>query len=167
MKRLIDNLIKDEKLAKTISVHNLTALTSLEKPTVITCMCPTPDRGYTAKHLLYWERLRKACYYDSTGNVRKTPLNLIGYSNDSAGFSLAAAVQLLTPTAYEIQNGVLCLGLGIDEEMFVSPYYWHLPAIAYLDYDHKQRLFLKNLKYETRDLTFWEEDGKTTRVTTI
>ena len=110
MQRLIDNLIKDEKLAKTISVHNLTALTSLEKPTVITCMWPTPDRGYTAKHLLkYWERLRKACYYDSTGNVRKTPLNLIGYSTDSSGFSLAAAVQLMTPTAYGIQN--VCVAL--------------------------------------------------------
>ena len=73
----------------------------------------------------------------------------------------------MTPTAHEIQNGVLYLGLGIDEEMFASPYYWHLPAIAYLDYDHEQRLFLKNLKYETHDLTFWEDDGKTTRLATI
>ena len=124
IKRLTDNLIKDEKLAKTVSVHNLTAMTSFEKPTVIHCMWPSPNRGYTVKHLLkYWEALRKACYYNSTGAVRKTPLNLIGYSTDSAGFSLGAAVQLMAPTEEEIREGVLFLGLGIDEEMFASPYY--------------------------------------------
>ena len=148
MKRFTDNLTKDENLAKTVSIHNFTALASLEKPTVIICMWPSPDHGYSAKHLLkYWERLRKVCYYDSTGNVRKTPLNLIG-------FSLRAAVQLMTPTAHEIQNGVLYLGLGIDDEMFASPYYWHLRARAHFDYNHEQRLFLKNFKYVTRDLSF-------------
>lgn len=55
----------------------------------------------------------------------------------------------MTPTQDEIEEGVLYLGLGIDEEELVSPYYWYLPSIAYLDYDHAQRLFLKNLKYET------------------
>lgn len=74
---------------------------------------------------------------------------MVGYSTDSAGFSLAAAIQLMTPTQDEIEEGVLYLGLCIDEEEFVSPYYWYLPSIAYLDYDHAQRLFLKNLKYET------------------
>jgi len=59
---------------------------------------------------------------------------LIGYSTDSAGFSLAAAIQLMTPTEEEIKEGVIYLGLGIDEEEFVSPYYWCLPSIAYLDY---------------------------------
>ena len=167
LKRLTDKLIKDEKLAKTVSVHNLTPLASMERSTVINCMWPCPDRGYKAKHLLkYWEALRKACYYDSSGAVRKIPLNLVGYSTDSAGFSLAAAIQLMTPTEEEIKEGVLYLGLGIDEEEFVSPYYWYLPSIAYLDYDHEQRLFLKNLKYETRDLTLWE-DGKTTILATI
>ena len=167
MKRLTDTLIKDDKLAKTVSVHNLNALTSLDKPTVIHCMWPCPDRGYKAKHLLkYWESLRKACYFDSSGGVRKIPLNLIGYSTDSAGFSLAAAVQMMTPTEEEIKEGVVYLGLGIDDEQFVSPYYWFLPSIAYLDYDHEQRLYLKNLKYETRDLTLWE-DGKITILATI
>jgi len=168
MKRLTDKLIKDDKLAKTVSVHNLTALASMDKSTIINCMWPCPDRGYKAKHLLkYWEALRKACYYDSSGAVRKIPLNLIGYSTDSAGFSLAAAIQLMTPTEEEIKEGVLYLGLGIEEEEFVSPYYWYLPSIAYLDYDHEQRLFLKNLKYETRDLTLWEDDGKITILATI
>lgn len=147
----------DKNLAKTVSVHNFTALASLEKPTVVICMWPSPNHGYSAKHLLkYWERLRKVCCYDSTGNVRKTPLNLIG-------FPLGAAVQLMTPTAHEIQNGVLYLGLGINDEMFASRYYWYLRARAHFDYDHEQRLFLKNFKYVTRDLTFWEDNGKTTR----
>ena len=168
MKRLTEKLIKDEKLAKTVSVHNLTALASTKMSTIINCMWPCPDRGYKAKHLLkYWEALRRSCYYDSSGAVRKIPLNLIRYSTDSAGFSLAAAIQLMTPTEDEIKEGILYLGLGIDEEQFVSPYYWYLPSIAYLDYDHEQRLFLKNLKYETRDLTLWEEAGKTTILATI
>ena len=168
LKRLTDNLIKTDKLAKSVSVHNLSAIAALTKPTVINTMWPSPDRGYTANHLLrYWEALRRACYYDSSGNVRKRPINLIGYSTDSAGFSLAAAIQLMTPTEEEIMEGIQYLALGIDEEEFAAPYYWHLPSIAYLDYDHEQRLFLKNLKYETRELTFWEDDGRSSRVATI
>lgn len=168
LERLTDDLINGDKLAKTVSVHNLTAIASLNKPTVINCMWPNPDRGYKAQHLLqYWAALRRACYYDNEGNVRKTPINLIGYSTDSAGFSLAAAIQLMTPTEEEIKEGIQYLALGIDEEEFASPYYWHLPSIAYLDYDHAQRLFLKNIKYETRELTFWEDDAKSTRIATI
>lgn len=63
MKRLTDKLMKDEKLAETVSVHNLTALASMEKSTIINC---TWHRRYKAKDLLkYWEPLRKTCYYDS------------------------------------------------------------------------------------------------------
>lgn len=168
LKRLTDNLIKTEKLAKTVSVHNLSAIAALNKPTIINTIWPSPDRGYKAQHLLrYWEALRRACYYDSSGNVRKTPINLIGYSTDSAGFSLAAAIQLMTPTEEESKEGIQYLALGIDEEEFASPYYWHLPSIAYLDYDHEQRLFLKNLKYDTRELTFWEDEGRSSRIATI
>ena len=131
-------------------------------------MWPNPDRGYNAHHLLrYWECLRKACYFDSMGNVRKTPINLIGYSTDSAGFSLAAAIQLMTPTEEEIKEGVQFLALGIDDKEFASLYHWHLPSIAYLDYDHEQRLFLKNLKYDPRELTFWEDERRSLRVSTI
>ena len=109
----------------------------MERSTIINCMWPYPDWWYKAKNLLkYWEALRKACYYDSSGVVRKIPLNLVGYSTDSAGFSLAAAIQLMTPTEEEIEEGILYLGLGTDEEEFISPYYWYLP-------------FLKNLKYKT------------------
>lgn len=69
--------------------------------------------------------------------MRKTPINLIGYSTDSAGFSLAAAIQLITPIEEEIKEGIQYLALGIDEEEFASPYYWQLPSIAHLDYDHE------------------------------
>ena len=99
--------------------------------------------------------------------MRKTPINLIGYSTDSTGFSLAAAIQLMAPTEEEIKEEVQYLALGIDEEEFASPCYWHLPSIAYLDYDHEQRLFLKNLKYDTRELTFWEDEGRSSRIATI
>ena len=78
--------------------------------------------------------------------MHKTPINLIGYSTDSASFSLAAAIQLMTQTEEETMEGIQYLALGIDEEEFVAPYYWHLPSIAYLEYEHEQRLFLKNLK---------------------
>ena len=89
LKRLVDRLVTDNRLAKTMSIHNLTCLAALDKPTVINCIWPTQDKGYKAVHLLkYWEALRKACFYDNSGAIRKTPLNLIGYSTDSAGFSL-------------------------------------------------------------------------------
>ena len=74
---------------------------------------------------------------------------------------------MMTPTLAEVKAGVYFLGLGTEDERFCAPYYWFLPSIAYLDYDHQQRLFLKNLKYETRDLTFWEGKDTETRVATI
>lgn len=73
----------------------------------------------------------------------------------------------MTPTEEESKDGIQYLALGIDEKEFASPYYWHLPSIAYLDYDHEQRLFLKNLKYDTRELTFWEDEGRPSRIATI
>lgn len=105
LKRLTENLIINDKLAKSVSVHNLTAMSSMSTPTIINCMWPNPDRGYRAKHLLeYWAALRRGCYYDKLGKIRKTPINLMGYSTDSAGFSLAAAIQLMTPTGEEIDG---------------------------------------------------------------
>ena len=91
----------------------------------------------------------------------------MGYSTDSAELSLAAAAQMMTPSIAEVDGGVYFLGFGTEDERFRAPYNWFLPSIAYLDYDHEQRLFLKNLKYETRDLTFWEERGGKTRIATI
>jgi len=41
LKRLVDHLIKANRLAKTVSIHNLTCSAALNKPTVINCMWPT------------------------------------------------------------------------------------------------------------------------------
>ena len=73
----------------------------------------------------------------------------------------------MTPRAEDIANGVRYLGLSVEDEKFLAPYYWFLPAICYLDYDHEQRLCLKNLKYEPRQLTFWKEEGCITRMASI
>ena len=167
LKRVIENLIKRDALSKTVSIHNLSPLTSMEKSSIIYCMWPTIEKGYTGKHLLnYWQELRRLCFYEN-GEKRKNPIHLLGYSTDSAGFSLSAAVQMMTPNLENINNGVLYLGLGLQDERFLAPYYWFLPAICYLDYDHEQRLFMKNLKYETRELTFWKEEGSSSRNATI
>ena len=168
LKRLVNKLLDDHQLAKNVSIHNFTALAPLDKPTLIYCLWPTVDKGYKASHLLrYWEKLRNLCYYTESGEVRQVPINLLTYSTDSAGFSLSAASKLMKPTKQEVKDGIVFLGLGVEGERFLAPYYWHLPAIACLDYDHEQRLFLKNLKYETRELTFWEEGGRITRLATI
>jgi len=117
--------------------------------------------------LKYWEKLRRQCYYTATGEIRENPIGLLTYSTDSAGFSLSAANKLMRATKEEVQDGVVFLGLGVEGERYLAPYYWSLPSIDCLDYDHEGRLFLKNLKYETRELTFWEENGKVTRLATI
>ena len=143
LKRYIDKVIETDSLAKTVSIHNLSCLSSLEKPSIIYCLWPTRDKGYTGKHLLhYWQQLRRLCYYNEKGEVREEPIHLLGYSTDSAGFSLSAAVHLMTPRAEDISNGVFYLGLDVEDEKFLAPYYWFLSAICYLDYDHEQRLFL-------------------------
>ena len=81
--------------------------------------------------------------------------------------SLSAAAHLMTPQAEETSNGLYYLGLCVDDEKFLAPYYWFLAAICYLDYDYEQRLFLKNLKYKTRQLTFWNEDGSVSRMASV
>ena len=168
LKRYIDKVVEKDSLAKTVSIHNLNCITSLEKSSIIYCLWPTIDKGYTGKHLLnYWQQLRRLCYYDENGVARKDPIHLLGYSTDSAGFSLSAAVHMMTPRTEDIENGIHHLGLGVEDEKFLAPYYWFLPAICYLDYDHEQRLFLKNLKYETRELVFWKQESLTTRIVSI
>lgn len=118
------------------------------------------------KHLK-WQQLRRSCCYDENGEMQKEPIHPLGYSTDSAGFSLSAVVHLMTVRAEETSIGLYYLGLGVDDEKLLAPYYWFLPAICYLDYHHEQRLFLKNLKYETRQLTFWKEDGAVSRMAAV
>lgn len=133
LKRYIDKVIADS-LAKTVSIHNLNCLISMEQPSIIYCLWPTIDKGYTRKHLLnYWQQLWRLCYYNENREVRKEPIHLLGYSNDSARFSLSTAVHLMTPRAEDIANGVRYLGLGVEDEKFRAPYYWFLLAICYLD----------------------------------
>lgn len=66
-----------------------------------------------------------------------------------------------------VANGVQHLGLNLEDEKFLATYYWFLPTICYLDYDHEQRLFLKNLKYEIRQLTIWKEEDCTMQIASI
>lgn len=85
---------------------------------------------------------------------------------DSAGISLSASVQLMTPTESAVAEGINYLGLDVPDEKFVAPYFWKLPSIAYGDYDHLRRTFLRVLKYNTRNLTFYK-DARGSAVATI
>lgn len=59
LKRYIDKLVEKDSLA-TVSIHNLNCLTSMQKSSIIYCLWPTIDKGYTGKHLLnYWQQLRR------------------------------------------------------------------------------------------------------------
>ena len=167
LKRLVDDLIESDSLAKDVSLHNFTALCSNEKPDIAYCIWPTPNSGYKSKHLLkFLERLRWLCFYKENGSPRKIPLALLGFSTDSAGFSLHASVTSMTPTELHVKEGVFFLRLGIPEERFAAPYYSNLPFISFLDWDHERRLFAKCLKYETLDLTLWKgTKGKSSWIT--
>ena len=48
--------------------------------------------------------------------MRKEPIHPLGYSTDSAGFSLSAVVHLMTARAEETSSGLYYLGLGVDDE---------------------------------------------------
>ena len=105
-------------------------------------MWPTPKKGYSGSQLLkIWQKVRKHC--------AEKGVNLIGHSTDSAGFSLSASIQLMTPTESTVVRGIQYLGLGISDERFVAPYFWRLPSISYGDYDHLRRTFLRVLKCDT------------------
>ena len=123
-------------------------------------MWPTPNTGYKSTHLLkYLEHLRRLAHFKPNGCMREKTLNLLGFSTDSAGFSLAASLISMTPSESQVEAGIYFLRLGVDAEMFAAPYYFKLPFIAYLDYEHERRLFAKCLKYPTLDLTFFKGSG--------
>ena len=88
----------------------------MEKSSIIYCLWPTIDKRYTGKHLLNcWQHLWRMCYYNEIGVVRRDPIHLLGYSTDSAGFSLSAAVHTMTPRIEDIENGVHHFGLGVED----------------------------------------------------
>lgn len=43
------------------------------------------------------------------------------------------------PSAEDVKNRVLHLGIGLDER-FLAPYYWFPPAISFLDYDEESEV---------------------------
>lgn len=59
--------------------------------------------------------LRKLCYFTDSEDVHENLVNLLTYSTDSAGFSLSAA--------NKGRDGVIFLGLGIEGERYLAPYY--------------------------------------------
>ena len=79
----------------------------------------------------------------------------MGHATDSAIFQLTAACTLMTPNQAMFDRNILYLTLGVGESNYAAPYLGFLPAIAYLDYDHEMRLFLKSLKYSTLNLMMW------------
>ena len=156
LKRYILDVVHEDKLAKSTAIHNLAALSGLGSTPLIYLIWPTPNKGYGSVHLLkVWDHLRLNCFYDEENNLRQEPVLLMGHAADSAGFQLAAASSLMSPSPYLLNLGVLSLTLGVGESAYSAPYLGYLPSIAYLDYDHEMRLFLKCLKYPTLDLTMW------------
>lgn len=161
LRRLVSKVIDDDGLASKVSIHNFSSLGCSTRHPLIYMMWPTPNKGYGGRHLLkIWEKVREDCA------TREKPLKLVGHSTDSAGFSLSALVTLMTPTEATVKEGIMYLGLCIPDERFVAPYFWSLPSIAYSDFDHLRRTLLRNLKYDTRDLTMYK-DGNGTMVATI
>lgn len=156
---MVDEIIASRQLASKVAIHNLCNLTGQRSQPLVYLMWPTPNSGYGGSHLLkIWRKVIQHC---ATNNV-----NLVGHSVDSAGFSLAASVQLMTPTESAVAEGINYLGLDVPDEKFVAPYFWKLPSIAYGDYDHLRRTFLRVLKYSTRNLTFFK-DARGSTVATI
>ncbi len=159
----VKRLIESESLSKSTSIHNFSSLTSIQSPNLIFCMWPVPTKGMTGKHLLnIWQQIRRICYFTSDGgSKRDCPIRLMGHSTDAAGFSLNAAVLLMSPTKEHVDKGIIFLRLDVPGERFVAPYFWDLcPSIAYLDWDHAQRCLLRCLKYPARELTMFKcRDG--------
>ena len=63
----------------------------------------------------------------------------------------------MSPNLYLLNLTVLYLKSAVRQSDYLAPYLGYLPSIAYLDYDHETRLFLKCLKYSTLDPTMWSE----------
>ena len=151
LQRTVQGIIDKGKLAAKVAIHNLCNLTGEKSQPLVYLMWLTPKKGYSGTHLLkIWQKVRKDC--------AEKKVSLIGHSTDSAGFSLSASIQLMTPTESTVAQGIYYLGLGIPDEKFVAPYFWRLPSISYGDYDHLRRTFLRVLKYDTRDLTFFKDE---------
>ena len=113
---------------------------------------PTPNKGFNGQHLLkIWEKVRRDCA------ERENPLMLIGHSTDSAGFSLSALVTLMSPTQSTVANGIFFIWDSIFlMRNMLHPTSGHF-QVLHSDYDHLRRTLLRNLKYETYDVTMYKD----------
>ena len=104
LKRYVQNVLDDGKLAAHVSVHNLNVVTSSDLPSLVYCIWPTPRKGYNASALFEIQReLRRKC---QDHNPR---IALIGHSTDSAGFSRSLAKQIMTPQKTLIEYGIISI----------------------------------------------------------
>ena len=101
LKRYILDVVHEDKLAKSTAIHNLAALSGLESTPLIYLIWPIPNKGYRNVHLLkVWDHVRLNCFYDEEKYLRQEPVLLMGHVTDSAGFQLAAASSLMSPSPY-------------------------------------------------------------------
>lgn len=113
---MTEEIISSKQLASQVAIHNLCNMSGGKSLPLVYLMWPTPNKGYSGPHILkIWSKVREVC---AANNV-----NLIGHSVDSAGFSLSALAQLMTPTKSAVAEGIKYLGLGVPEEKFLSPYF--------------------------------------------
>ena len=61
----------------------------------------------------------------------------------------------MTPAESTVAEGINYLGLAVQNEKFISPYFWKLPAIAYGDNDHLRRTSLTLETSHSRGLQSW------------
>uniref|UniRef100_A0A7M5TTT6 Uncharacterized protein n=1 Tax=Clytia hemisphaerica TaxID=252671 RepID=A0A7M5TTT6_9CNID len=156
LKDYVDGIIKTNQLAKDTAIHNFTSGSGIASEPIVFLVWPTPNSGYCGPHLLkIWDVIRTKSFLNEDNSLKINPLNLIGHSTDSAGFQLAAALSLMSPNKEAMKEGVKYLTLGIGESCYASPYFGPLPSIAFLDYDHGLRLFLRCLKYNTLEMNFF------------
>ena len=152
--RLVNKVLPD--LAKETSIHNFNVVTATKKQSMVFAVRPMKPKGCKGQHILkFWQKVRYHAAFKN-GKPRKTILNVVTYSSDAASFSLSAGIRMMTPHEEDVKNGVKYLSLGLPDELHFAPYYWCLPSIFISDADHVLRCFLRFLKSDTRDLTFYK-----------
>ena len=156
LKSFVNDAIDNNKLASHVSVHTLNSVNNVTLHHPVICIWPTPRKGYTSEMLFkVHQQIRYLCM------TSDPPIALIGHSTDSAAFSRSLAKAVMTPREEFISQGVLYLGIGIQEEQYMAPYFWKYPSIMYLDFEHNQRSCLRVLKYDTHELLLYSDEQNT------